>query len=133
MFGRRAFLRGFALWIPAGIAAAGALLQACAGSSDDGSGSSTCNTDGEVNWDIDDNHDHTVELTQAQVDAGAMVTLELTTGNGHTHMVDLTVADLDAIGAGDQVSVESTQGSGHTHLVTFNCTPSSGGGGGGGY
>lgn len=144
MFGRRAFLKNAMVWVPTGVVALGALLAACgdssSGSSADESSLSTCSADGtcDTGGDISDaiasNHSnaHTVELTQAEVDADAKITLALTSGgtDNHTHTVTLTAAMLTDIADGFQLHVDSSTTSGHSHCVTFNCSTGSGGGGG---
>jgi hypothetical protein len=69
---------------------------------------------------ISGNHGHTAVITGAQLTAGAAVTLELTVGNGHTHSVALTAAEVTQIAGTTRVSKESTNDSGHSHTVTFN-------------
>ncbi len=68
---------------------------------------------------ITNNHGHTVVLTEAQLQAGAAVTLDLTQGGGHTHTVALSADQVQAIEGGDTVSVTSSVNSGHSHNVTF--------------
>ena len=59
-------------------------------------------------------------ITSAQLTAGSALTATLTTGNGHTHTIDLTAAQVVAIGQNQQVSVVSTTNEAHNHTVTFN-------------
>jgi hypothetical protein len=44
----------------------------------------------------------------------------LTTGNGHTHTISLTAAQVVAIGQNQRVSGTSSTEAGHNHDVTFN-------------
>jgi hypothetical protein len=138
MFGRRTFLAGALIWIPAGAAVLSALLAACSGGEDDNasalstcSESGTCDTSGAINTAISSNHGHTVTLSQAEVDAGQAVTKQLTLASGHTHDVTLTAEMLQEVKAKKLLRLESTAGStdSHTHCVSFNCSA----GGGGGY
>jgi len=69
---------------------------------------------------ISANHGHTAVITAAQLTAGAAVNLELTVGNGHTHSVSLSAAEVTQVAGGTRVSKESTSEGGHTHTVTFN-------------
>src|SRR2546425_2233487 len=69
---------------------------------------------------ISANHGHTATITGAQLTAGGAVSVELTPGNGHTHTVGLSAAEIASIAANQQVSKESTNNSGHSHTVTFN-------------
>ena len=48
------------------------------------------------------------------------MTATLTTGNGHTHTIALTAAQVVSIGQNQQVAVVSTTDDGHNHNVTFN-------------
>ena len=69
---------------------------------------------------ISANHGHTATITSAQMTAGQAINVQLTTGNGHTHSVAISSADLTAIAANQRVSHESTTDSGYSHTVTFN-------------
>jgi hypothetical protein len=136
---RRVFLRGAAA-LPPLIAAlfAATVTISCddsssssSSSSDDdddgGSGGSACDTDLDYNTEISGNHGHTVTLTSGDVATGTPIQLMLTTGSGHTHMLDLTAQNLTDIDNGDEVTVESSS-TGHTHDVTFNCVADANGG-----
>jgi len=68
---------------------------------------------------IGENHGHTVRITEAQLTAGAAVTLTLTIGEGHTHTVDVSMADLTALNNGQAVDKTSTFDDAHDHTVTF--------------
>jgi hypothetical protein len=68
---------------------------------------------------IGTNHGHTVRITEEQLNAGAAVTLTLPIGDGHTHTVALTQADLTALNADQAVQKTSTLDATHTHTVTF--------------
>jgi hypothetical protein len=69
---------------------------------------------------ISANHGHTVVITAAQLTAAAAVTLDLTVGDGHTHSVTLSAAEVTQVAGGTRVSKESTSDTGHSHTVTFN-------------
>jgi len=69
---------------------------------------------------ISTNHGHTVVITAAQLTAGAAVSLTLTVGDGHTHGVTLSAAEVTQIAGSTRVSKESTSDTGHSHTVTFN-------------
>jgi hypothetical protein len=69
---------------------------------------------------ISANHGHTATITGAQLTAGGDLTVELTVGNGHTHSVSLTGAEVVQIRGNLRVSKESTTNGGHSHTVTFN-------------
>ena len=69
---------------------------------------------------ISANHGHTVVITAAQLTAGAAVSLTLTVGDGHTHGVTLSAAEVTQIAGSTRVSKESSNDIGHSHTVTFN-------------
>jgi hypothetical protein len=69
---------------------------------------------------ISANHGHEVTISAAQITAGSALTATLTVGNGHTHTINLTAAQVVSIGQNQQVSVVSTTDGGHNHTVTFN-------------
>jgi hypothetical protein len=106
-----------------GIVAVALILSGCdgGGSSSSDQTNSPAASSSHVNkaGDISSNHGHTVILTAAQQDAGVAVTLELTPGNGHTHTVDFTAAQVQTIAGGGHASAESTVVGGHSHTVSF--------------
>ena len=69
---------------------------------------------------ISANHGHTAVITAAQLTAGAAVSLTLTVGDGHTHAVTLSAAEVTQIAGNTRVSKESSSDTGHSHTVTFN-------------
>ena len=98
-------------------------ISGCGGSSSPSSPTPTTTmppATGDKTGAISANHGHTVTITGAQLTAGGDVTLELTVGNGHTHSVSLTGAEVVQIRGNQRVSKESTTNSGHSHTVTFN-------------
>jgi hypothetical protein len=114
---RREFLRN-SVYIPAlGIT----LVYSLSGcSSDDSTTSSTCTTVSSVSAAIGSNHGHTITApTVDEVNAGVEITLDLTTGNGHTHTVTLSAADLESLSTCGTEINSSTTDSDHPHSVTF--------------
>jgi hypothetical protein len=69
---------------------------------------------------ISANHGHTAVITAAQLAAGAAVNLELTVGDGHTHSVNLSAAEVTQIAGNQRVSKTSSTDDAHNHVVTFN-------------
>jgi len=69
---------------------------------------------------ISANHGHTVAITAAQLTAAAAVSLQLTVGDGHSHGVTLSAAEVTQIAGSARVSKESSSDTGHSHTVTFN-------------
>lgn len=65
------------------------------------------------------NHGHTVVLTGAEQDAGKPVTLSLTTGSGHTHLLFLSASQVNDAASGALIGATTTVVLGHDHLITF--------------
>ncbi len=75
---------------------------------------------GDVAGVIGSNHGHNVTISAAVISAGGAVTLILSQGNGHTHSVALSAAQVGEIGQDNQVAATSSSDDGHSHPVTFN-------------
>lgn len=117
-FGRREFTVASALAALSGVAIT---ITACGGGSSYSPSSPTPTpSSGDKVASISGNHGHSAVITAAELTAGAAVTVQLTTGQGHTHSVSLTATEVMQIAGGTRVSRESTNDSGHTHNVTFN-------------
>jgi hypothetical protein len=99
-------------------------ISGCGGSSSSPSTSTPPTTQpattGDKTGTISANHGHTATITGAQLTAGGDLAVELTTGNGHTHSVSLTGAEVVQIRGNQRVSKESSSTAGHSHTVTFN-------------
>ncbi|NUO49121.1 MAG: hypothetical protein HOV80_09720 [Polyangiaceae bacterium] len=65
---------------------------------------------------------HTMEVTAAEVEAGADMTYDIMGASMHTHSVTLTAADFATLAQGGSVTKTSTMGGMHTHEVTVTCT-----------
>ncbi|MCZ6553623.1 MAG: hypothetical protein O7A67_07440, partial [SAR324 cluster bacterium] len=130
---RRDFLRrGLAL--PPTLAGlwAGLSLASCG---DDGSTSANeselsscsdtgdCVAGGDFNVAIALNHGHTLTLTQAEVDAGAEIAVDVADNGDHNHTVTLTAAMLADVAGGMRLHVQSAAAAdGHSHCITINCS-----------
>ena len=66
------------------------------------------------------NHGHAATITQAQLTAAGMISLDIRGGADHPHTVELTAEQIQQIGAGTRVSMESSVDRAHRHTVTFN-------------
>lgn len=66
------------------------------------------------------NHGHTATVTAAQVTTANAVTLNIQGSANHPHTLELSAADVQAIGNGQRVSRISSSDQAHTHTVTFN-------------
>jgi hypothetical protein len=68
---------------------------------------------------ISNNHGHQAAITSAQLIAGNTIMLNIQGSADHPHTVQLTAADLSAIGNLQPVAKECSSTSSHTHMVTF--------------
>jgi hypothetical protein len=87
--------------------------------------SPTAPNPGDVAGTVTANHQHSAIITDAQLDAGNAVTLDIRGGADHPHTVVLTMPEIGQIAAGQRVSkTSSTDGSAtfgtHSHMVIFN-------------
>ena len=71
---------------------------------------------------ISANHGHVAILTSTEFTATGGVMLNIQGQADHTHMLELTEAELDAIENGQTVSKITTTGQAHNHTVTFAAT-----------
>jgi hypothetical protein len=90
-------------------------ITGCGGGSDSPTGPSGDGVSGTVSA----NHGHSAFVTNVQLASGNAVSLNIAGSAGHSHLVQLTAAQLASINGGLLVSVDSTHGDGHTHSVTF--------------
>ena len=97
----------------------GSLLSACAAESNSSSSNATSSSTAGTEWcgEITDNHGHTACLGEAELTAGAAVSMTL--DGTHTHTLELTAEEVQAIANGETISGTAT-GSEHTHLCTIN-------------
>lgn len=67
-------------------------------------------------------HSHTLAVPETDVQRPLErgVTLETSSEEGHTHFVDLTRFELEAINFGQSVTRETTEMNGHSHTFTFS-------------
>ncbi len=86
---------------------------------DGGNGGGGGGNVGGVDGTISANHGHIATVTDAQINAGNDVSLDIRGNADHPHTVNLTGAELTQIGDGQQVQVASTNNDGHNHRVTF--------------
>ena len=69
---------------------------------------------------ISSNHGHSVLITTTEQDVGQAITLQLTSGSGHTHTLSLDASQVQTAAAGKKLEAVSSVDSGHSHIVTFN-------------
>ena len=69
---------------------------------------------------ISANHGHIATITGAQLSSPTSITLHIMGGATHDHTVDLTAAEVTSIGTNATVSKTSTTDNAHSHTVTFN-------------
>jgi hypothetical protein len=103
-------------------ALAGASALGCGGEDGgdgDPSGGGDCSI-GSV-ADISGNHGHVLEVSAADIAAGADKSYDIQGSSVHTHQVTLTAAHFEKLAQGQSVVVTSTDGSAHSHAVTVTC------------
>lgn len=105
-------------WFLAVFTALGIALGSSCGSGS-GSGSGTY-TGGDITGVVSTNHGHVAVLTQAEIEAGAAVSLDIQGTATHSHTLDLSATQMTDVKDGVQVAQESSVTLGHSHLVTFN-------------
>jgi hypothetical protein len=71
---------------------------------------------------ISGNHGHAVTIPAGMLQAGTPITgIDIGGASDHTHFIDLTADDVDALLAEESVTVTSTSANMHTHMVTVSC------------
>ena len=71
------------------------------------------------------NHTHVLTISVAQINAGmGSMGFTVSNVNGHQHTVTLTAADFTMLRAGVPVTKTSSTNSGHSHMYTIECTGS---------
>jgi hypothetical protein len=105
------------------VAGASSVVAACGGDdgggSDDGGGGGACNPVETISA----NHGHSVNVTAAEVAAGAMMTYDIQGSSTHSHEITIGPTLFGMLQDGRGISVESTPGpgDGHTHSVSISC------------
>ena len=110
---RREFTRESALAVLAGVTIT---VSGCGDDSPSGPSGSPNDEVGSVSA----NHGHSAVITEAQLQAGNAISLNIRGNAPHPHTVDLSATELQQISAGQRVSKVSSNDDGHTHDVTFN-------------
>ncbi len=70
---------------------------------------------------ISANHGHSLNVSQADVQAGVEKVYSIQGSSGHNHEVTLTVANFDALKSNNAITVGSSTEDGHTHSVRVSC------------
>ena len=70
---------------------------------------------------IGGNHGHTMEVSAADVEAGAEKTYDIQGSSGHPHSVTITADQFATLASELSLSVESTTDSGHSHTIMVTC------------
>jgi hypothetical protein len=73
-----------------------------------------------VSGSVSANHGHTATVTDAQLSAGAMVSINIRGDANHNHVVELSADEVSQIAAGQRVVKRSSNEDSHFHEVTFN-------------
>lgn len=90
------------------------------GSTSSPSSPSSATSSGDLSGTVSANHGHVAVITAAELTAKNAVTLHIQGTATHDHTVDLTGAQVAAAASGQQVAITSSTDVGHNHLVTFN-------------
>lgn len=113
--GRREFTAAGVMALLSGVAIT---IWGCGSTNSPSSPSSTTTAD--LSGTISANHGHSAVITAATLKSPTAVTLHIQGQATHDHTLDLTAAQVSAAAAGQQVSMTSSTTSGHNHVVTFN-------------
>jgi hypothetical protein len=107
---RLSFVRG-----SVGVCVAGVLTAACGGDDESEGDGASCTTA------IAMNHGHSMQVTAADIDAGAAKTYDIKGSATHSHTVALTADDFKDLTPGSVFSLTSSVDAGHSHDVTITC------------
>lgn len=91
------------------------------GTAGTGGGNANACADSAPSETIASNHGHTLTVTQADVEAGAMKVYDIQGTSGHAHSVTVSQGSFTRLRAGESVQLTSTNGGGHTHGITIVC------------
>jgi hypothetical protein len=108
---RQSFIKGSLAVVGTSVAGIGC------GSDDDDDGGSTsaCSST------IGSNHGHVLMVNQADVDAAADKSYDITGSAAHPHTVAVTAADFAKLAGGESVMLTSSTDASHSHSVTIMC------------
>jgi hypothetical protein len=95
-------------------------MNGCGGDSSSSPAAPTGGSGGDKSGAISANHGHTATVTAATLQAGGAVSLHIRGSADHDHTVDLTQAEVGQIAGSTRVSKTSSSDAGHVHTVTFN-------------
>lgn len=70
---------------------------------------------------ISGNHGHTLTVSKADVMQAAQKTYSIQGSSSHNHNVTLTTSHFNSLQGSNGITVNSTSGDGHTHSVTVSC------------
>jgi hypothetical protein len=108
---RQSFIKG-SLAFGASLAGVGC------GSDDDDGGDGSATGCGST---ISANHGHTLTVPQADVDAAADKSYDITGSAAHQHTVMVTAAHFATLANGESVTITSSTDASHSHDVTISC------------
>ncbi len=69
---------------------------------------------------VSSNHGHQAVITAAELQAGGALRIDIASGAGHSHIVDLPAQAVQQIRDGKPVQKDSTMTDAHMHTVVFN-------------
>ncbi len=67
------------------------------------------------------NHGHSITVSTADVAAGVEKQYDIQGSSAHNHVVTVSESAFASLANNQQISVNSTTGDGHTHSVTISC------------
>ena len=67
------------------------------------------------------NHGHSITVSITDVDAGVEKQYNIQGSSAHNHVVTVSESAFASLANNQQISVNSTTGDGHTHSVTISC------------
>lgn len=76
--------------------------------------------DGDAVGMVFDNHQHDAILAKADIEGGAALSVHIQGHALHDHTVELTAAQIADVRAGKETTLWSSNDWGHSHVVTFN-------------
>jgi hypothetical protein len=84
-------------------------------------GNPNCLANGATASNITGNHGHSLTVSNADVSAGGEKTYNIMGTAGHSHNITVTAANFITLSNNQQITLNSTTGNGHTHTVTVSC------------
>ena len=104
-----------------GLAGVATGVTACGADDDSGDGGDACASVDATIGSPSHGSPHTLTIPVEDVLGGDSQTYELTTGDGHTHLVTINAPNMTKLANGESIQTQSTTDAGHEHPVTVTC------------